>query len=330
MSLELMKRRLNYAGGAAQQDRMINDKLRSMLSATKYSYQAAKFQRWTALEDQEPIFSGLFNPVTVNENFDTKLISTDFNNKIRPGDYFEWKNTGTYWICFLQDKTELAYFRGQCRECNFKVQWADKDRRRLETLISVIGPSATQLRTSASAQAKTAQDFPTANLKCLVQNNPQNRAFFHRYQVILINQIAYQIEMIDELSMPGVLQLQINEYYSNLIEDDVEMNIRNAWNIQPIIPQYPTDYAIQGPLVVKPQEDAVFETMMTGGEWMILENVGLAMNQKPLPAKILTSVYESPVTIIWDSLKSGMYTLGYQMPNGGQLYQKAVYVESLF
>lgn len=38
MSLESMKKRLDFHGGAAQQDRMIKDKLRSMLSATKYSY----------------------------------------------------------------------------------------------------------------------------------------------------------------------------------------------------------------------------------------------------------------------------------------------------
>ena len=37
MSLESMKQRLTFHGGAAQQDRMIKDKLRSMLSATKYS-----------------------------------------------------------------------------------------------------------------------------------------------------------------------------------------------------------------------------------------------------------------------------------------------------
>jgi hypothetical protein len=328
MSLEGMKNRLRYAGGAAQQNRMINDKLRSMLSATKYSYQAARFQIWSSIETAP--FVGLFNPVTLNENFDTKMISTEFKNGIEPGTYFHWANTDTHWICFLQDKTELAYFRGECRECNFKVQWVDRDKRLLETLISVIGPSASQLRTSASMQAKTAQDFPTANLKMLVQNNPENRAFFHRYQVFLINQIAYMVEMVDELSMPGVLQLQANEYYSNLIEDDIKENIRNAWNIQPIIPQYPTDYAIQGPLTVKPQEDVVFETMMRGGEWIIIENVGLKMNDPRCPAKIIGSSKGPTVTIVWDTLKSGLYTVGYQMPNGGQLFQRAVYVESLF
>lgn len=38
MSLASMKRRLTFYGGAAQQDRMIRDKLWTLMRATKYSY----------------------------------------------------------------------------------------------------------------------------------------------------------------------------------------------------------------------------------------------------------------------------------------------------
>lgn len=327
MSLEGMKRRLNHAGGDAQQDRMIKDKLRTMLGATKYSYQAAKFSVWGP--DCPPTFVGLFNPVTHNENFDTKMISTEFKNGVKVGTYFHWENTNTHWICFMQDKTELAYFRGECRECNFKVQWVDKDKRLLETLISVIGPSATQIRTSSSMQAKLAEDFPNANLKILVQDNPANRGFFVRYQTMIIQGTAFIIEQVDALSMPGVLQLQATEHYANLIEDDVESNISNAWNVQPIIPEYPTDYAIEGPLTVKPQLDTVFTTPMSGGTWIVIENQDLPMNAKRNPATLITDVTQSSITVVWDSMKSGMFTLGYKMPSG-QIYQKAVLVESLF
>ncbi|NLV87670.1 MAG: hypothetical protein GX025_10730, partial [Clostridiales bacterium] len=249
MSLESMKRRLAHAGGDNPQDRMINNKLRSMLAATRYSYQAAKFQIWA--EQECPDFIGLFNPVALNENFDTKMISTAFENNVRVGTYFHWKNTDTYWICFTQDKTELAYFRGECRQCNFKIQWVDGDKRLMETLVSIIRPSATEIRRSSSMQAKITEDFPNANLKMLVQDNPINRAFFTRYQKFLIQNTAYVIEQVDRMSMPGVIQLQAIEHYANLIEDDIEQNITNAWNVQPIIPEHPTEFAIDGPSAVK-------------------------------------------------------------------------------
>lgn len=328
MSLANMTARLRFQGGAKQHDRMIESKLRSMLVATKYSYQAGEFQLWSS--DNTPKFVGLFNPVTNTENFDTKMISTEFCNNVKVGSYFEWKDTKTYWIVFLRDLTELAYFRGECRMCNFKVQWVNEDQRLYETLISVIGPSATQLRTSSSMQAKVAEDFPNANLKLLVQDNPLNRKYFTRYQTFLIQGTAYQIEEVDRLSMPGVIQLQATEYYANRIDDDIEKNIRNAWNVQPIIPEYPTDYAIEGPLTVKPQIDAEFTTMMRGGEWFIVENYDLSPNQQKNPATILTADISSPTIIVhWNSMKSGMYTIGYRMPSG-QIYQKSVLVESLF
>lgn len=138
MSLESMKRRLAFHGGAAQQDRMIKDKLRSMLSATKYSYQAAHFTKYPEMTDT---VIGLFNPVTQTMDYDTKLISTPFESGYHVGDIFKWENTGTYWICFTQDRTELAYFRGQCRRCDYKVQWVNGDREVLETYLSVIGPT---------------------------------------------------------------------------------------------------------------------------------------------------------------------------------------------
>lgn len=56
--------------------------------------------------------------------------------------------------------------------------------------------------------------------------------------------------------MPGVLQINATEYPVNKIEDDVEEDIRNAWNIRPIIPEYPSEYGIEGPLTVKPYEEA--------------------------------------------------------------------------
>lgn len=38
MSLASMKRRIDFYGGAAQQDRMIRDRLWTLMRATKYSY----------------------------------------------------------------------------------------------------------------------------------------------------------------------------------------------------------------------------------------------------------------------------------------------------
>lgn len=323
MSLEAMKNRLIYNGGASPQSRMIKDKLRSMLSAIKTSYQSAIFSQYPSLKVED---KGLFNPITQNEDYDTKMISTDFDNNYSPGVTFVWKNTDTYWIVFLQDKTELAYFRGECRRCDYKIQWVDGNREVQETLASVIGPSATLLKTSDVSQANAATDAPNAGIKILVPDNERNARFFCRYQKFLLKRVTYIIEEVDNLSMPGVIQLNANENYSNPITDDVENNLSNAWNIVPVVPTQPTDYAIDGPRTIKPQFRAEFESIISGGRWIIVENNNT--NKKPLPAKFVENDHtQKTITVYWDSMKSGNFTIGYLMPSG-QLYQRNVLVES--
>lgn len=324
MSYEGMKRRLNYYGGAPQQDRMIRDKLWSMLSATKYSYQAAKFTKYPGMDKQTV---GLFNPVTQNMDYDTKLLSVPFDAQYSVGDVFRWDNTGTYWICYARDLTELAYFRGQCRRCDYKVQWVDGDREVQETFISVVGPSNPDF-TSTNTTFGSA-DLPNANLVVLATANQQNRAYFNQYQKFLLKSFTYKVDQIDDISMPGVLQMNCSRYYTNLVEDDVETNIMNTWNVQPVIPEYPTEYGIEGPLVIKPRFRVEFKAIVAGGKWIIVENEGVRPHDQ-IPAKFQETddIYAQQIHVYWDSMMSGAFTIGYQMPNG-TLYQKHVQVESL-
>jgi len=208
-------------------------------------------------------------------DFDTKMISTEYKNGYRVGDIFCWRNTGEFWIIYTQDKTELAYFRGECRRCDYRLHWVDGEKQVRETLVSVVGPTATQLRTSSSMQASIAEDFPNANLTILTTDNEQNREYFQRYQTLVLKGVTYKIENIDNISMPGVIQMAAYEYYTNLIETDVEQDLPNAWNVQPIIDEedeHLTDYGILGEKFIKPLFEYTYEAIVAGGEWFIAEN----------------------------------------------------------
>ncbi len=230
-----MKRRINYYGGAAQQDRMIRDRLWTLMRATKHSYQAARFNRYPEYEKE---VVGVFNPVTVNQDYDTKMISTPFDSGYKVGDVFRWENTQTLWIIYNQNLTELAYFRGSTRRCNYMVRWVNGERELCETPISVIGPSMPDHTRMINGMMAGSFIVPSGNLICLVTDNQKNREYFHDDQTFIILGISYRVTNIDRLSMPGVIQIHATEYTTNMIEDDVEEDIRNAWNIQPIIPEH--------------------------------------------------------------------------------------------
>lgn len=125
-------------------------------------------------------------------DYDTKLLSVPFDAQYSVGDVFRWDNTGTYWICYARDLTELAYFRGQCRRCDYKVQWVDGDREVQETLISVVGPSNPDY-TSTNTTFGSA-DLPNANLVVLATANHQNRAYFNQYQKFLLKSFTYKVD----------------------------------------------------------------------------------------------------------------------------------------
>lgn len=323
MSLASMKRRITFYGGAAQQDRMIRDKLWTLMRATKYSYQAARFKRYPEF-DREVV--GVFNPVVLNQDYDTKMISTPFDSGYKVGDVFRWENTQTLWIIYNQNLTELAYFRGSTRRCNYMVQWVNGERERCETPMSVIGPSMPDKTRMINGMMMGSFIVPSGNLVCLVTDNTQNRGYFHQEQTFLIQGLAYRVTNLDYLSMPGVIQIHATEYVANKIEDDVEEDIRNAWNIRPIIPEHQTDYGIEGPVAVKPYEEAEFTAIVKGGTWFIVEN---REGGKKLPVKFVEyDVSQKVVHVYWDAPQRGGYTLLYELPDGTR-YERYVLVESL-
>lgn len=318
-----MKRRINYYGGAAQQDRMVRDRLWTLMRATKHSYQAARFNRYPEYEKE---VVGVFNPVTVNQDYDTKMISTPFDSGYKVGDVFRWENTQTLWIIYNQNLTELAYFRGSTRRCNYMVRWVNGERELCETPISVIGPSMPDHTRMINGMMAGSFIVPSGNLICLVTDNQKNRGYFHDDQTFIILGISYRVTNIDRLSMPGVIQIHATEYTTNMIEDDVEEDIRNAWNIQPIIPEHQSEYGIEGPVSVKPYEEAEFTAIVKGGTWFIAEN---REGGKRLPVKFVEyDCSQKVIHVYWDAPQRGGYTLLYELPDGTR-YERYILVESL-
>ena len=134
-NFEMMRKRLEWQGGIAQEDRMIKDKWRTLLRTLKYSYQACDIALAQAqqeildegLEPEYPIVRALINPDKNKQDYDDKILSVDYIHQFKPGDVFEWKNTGTHWIIYLQQLTEDAYFRGEIRRCRYKIKFKDED-----------------------------------------------------------------------------------------------------------------------------------------------------------------------------------------------------------
>ena len=313
-ALDLMQARLGVRGGNAQQDRMIKDKRETLDRAVLYSYQGAKVRKI----DSTTVVRALINPNTVKQDYDDKIISVGFEHGFAAGDVFEWVNTGTYWLSYLQDLTELAYYRSDIRRCRYSIAWEDENGESHFTYAAIKGPAETNIETLNKSNYSI--DLPNHTLHLLVPSNEETRKLFRRYtkfyikplEVIDDNPICWRIEATDTISTPGIIECIAHEYYSNLIEDDIEEGIVGG-KIEPMVPEIITP-DIEGEAFIKPKKTYTYTYLGNlEGTWKI---------DPKLPVKY--AVDGKSITLTWESTYRGEFILAY-----GDI-EKTIVVESLF
>lgn len=337
-----MAKRLMSAGGFAQQQRMIKDKRHSLDQATKYSYQAAWVRKCAATEVETkeeknilPPVRALINPNKLKQDYDDKIISIGFEHKFNCGDVFEWCNTGTYWLIYLQDLEELAYFRGDIRRCTYEIPFMVDDQL-YTTYAAIRGPVETKIDYIQKHQISI--DNPNYSLNLLVPKNEKTLAFFKRYQKFYIwtsdgqmDETCWRVEAVNSISMIGVIEVNAVEYYANEFNDDKESGIADAFKgPDPLIKQAIIDknkennkiFSIVGETFIKPKKEYDFNLNIKNirGTWKIEGN--------DVPVRIISEGTNdkgfATIKLKWDSTYSGQFDLVYGTS------RKTIVVESLF
>ena len=311
-----MALRLRAAGGYSQQERMIHDKIESLNRALHFSYQAAEVLREDA-ESRTPV-RALINPNKVKQDYDDKVLSIGYEYNFKTGDVFEWIGTQSHWIIYLQDLTELAYFRGDIRRCNYKISWKDEDGNIESTWVALRGPVETKI--NFVQKGGISIDSPNHSLNILMPKTEATLKYFQRYSKFYItgaddvtSEICWRVEATDTLSMPGVLEINAVEYYSNIVEDDVEAGIVGGLVASPEVLDESKNF-IFGETFIKPKKS--YEFIYRGNnvaEWHI-----------DCKYPIEYTVEGNKITLTWMQTYSGQFELYY-----GDIH-KTVVVESLF
>ena len=301
-------------GGYPQQDRMIHDKRWSLDHAVKYSYQGAKIRH---IEGGE-VAPALMNPNKLTQNYDDKIVSVGYEFNYKPGNVFEWQNTNSYWIIYLQDLTELAYFRGDVRRCRYQVTWENEDGEYETVYLAVRGPVETKI--NYIQKSGISVDNPNYSLNFLMTKTPSTSKYFRRYAKFYLQGIeegdpntCWRVEAVDGISMPGVLQVNAVEYYANETEDDMENGIVKGLVVKPIDPATPADLIV-GDTFIKPKVTATYTYEGTGAaHWHV---------DKKYPLEV--TVDGNTLKVKW--LKS--YNGEFEISCNGE--KKTIVVESLY
>ena len=307
--------RLNHQGGNLQQDRMIKDKRRSLDRALVYSYQGADVRKIDSTSDD--YVRALINPNKLKQDYDDKIISVGYEHHFECGDIFEWKGTETYWLIYLQDLTELAYFRGDIRKCSHQINWEDENGKH-STYAAIRGPVETKI--NYIQKHGISVDNPNYSLNILLPKTADTLSYFQRYNKFYLAddelKVCWRIEAIDWLSMPGVLEINAVEYYTNEFEDNLEDGTVGSLKTEPINPNNSfIEDTIIGETFIKPKREYEYEYIGNlVGKWSVKENYPIELIQDGKKVKLR-----------WLNTYSGQFDLIY-----ADCFKKTIVVQSLF
>ena len=308
--------RLQSAGGNLQQERMIKDKRRSLDRAVWYSYQGAEVIKTDAV-DRTPA-RALINPNKLKPDYDDKVISIGYEYEFAPGTVFEWVGTNSFWIVYLQDLTELAYFRGDIRRCSYQISWEDEDGEKHNVYAAVRGPVETKI--NYIQKHGVSVDTPNHSLHLLMPQNDGVLEYFKRYGKFYLQgyDTCWRVEATDAISMPGILEITAVEYYANETEDDIENGIVGGLieevqepNTEEVIG------TITGDTFIKPKRTYVYNyTGEDSASWNVDSKYPVELVvEKNNPKQIIVK---------WTAGYSGQFDLFY-----GEI-KRTIVVESLF
>ena len=312
---------LYAAGGPAQQSRMITDKRKTLDRVIKYSYQGAFIQRIGEKTKPAP---ALINPNKLKQDYDDKILSIGFEYNFQPGDIFEWCQTGTYWLIYLQDLTELAYFRGDIRKCSYQIVWIDEQNEEHKTYAAIRGPVETKI--NYIQKHTISLDEPNYSLSILMPLTDESLNYFKRYNKFYLQnddkKVCWRVEAVDWISTPGILEITAVEYYANKSEDDIENGLVGALIAKKIDPnEGDLTQIISGETFIKPKKEYSYicNKIIPDGKWSFDKNYPIEIVNITRNAK-----GKSVITIKWNSSYTGQFELSF-----GQ-FKKTIVVESLF
>lgn len=302
--LDNMKTRLSYRGGN-QEHRMQQDKLKTLKRALLYSYQAATARLADGRE-----FRCLINPDKINNDYDNKILSIPYKdvclNKprigkttegeeetgIKAGDVFEWVETGTYWIIYLQYIEEDAYFRAQIRRCEGEVEINDTKYK-----VYVRGPVETTIQWNQK-KGDTWNDINYSQILYITKNE-ETLDYFHRFTKIKMDGNWWEVKVVDFYSGDGVIEVVLGEWYNNTIAEE-------AWKEkeeQPK-PEPPVEDSvyIDGPTEVYAYDDNLKYTIKNagGGTWVLTTKKATLRASDPQTALLqITTGRSGEITLIY-------------------------------
>lgn len=203
-----MSARIDYLGGD-QLSRINKQKLQSLRAALKNDYNSRLIK--TDKHSAVPCIIKN-NAYGLKADYDRKYISVEFSAGLEAGDVFQCLDDKSRWMIYLPILTETAYLRSEIIRCDHSLTVNGK-----EYFIYFQGPVETDVRWFIKNGINANELNKSGTIFIKKDENTAN--FFHRFTKIKIDGHRWEVQVVDSISIQGILELEIQEYYDNKEED---------------------------------------------------------------------------------------------------------------
>ena len=320
--------RLDFRGGANQQTRMIQDKLRTLKKSLLYSYQSA-----TARLSNGQEFRCLINSDSTKEKKIDKVLSIPFEDiclndfvekgdktssglqkiNLKPGDVFTWVENDTKWLIYLRFLEEVAYFKAEIRLCNIEL-----DINNIHYHAHIEGPNISSIDWQTGSNI--IWNNPNYDLVLMIPKDENTLAFFKRFQKLKLLNKTWEVQATNWVDADGVLSVALAEDYNDQYDEETNNNILKDPNESLI---FINDYII-GEEKVLPY--SVNNYLLNLDRISDLEGVwSITNNNKVIISKVSSDNKELTVEIL--SSRSGSFTIQYK--TNERVYEKNIVIAAM-
>ena len=204
MSLKTLSARIDYLGGD-QLSRINKQKLQSFRAALKNDYNSRLIK--TDKHASVPCIIKN-NAYGLKTDYDKKYISVEFSAGLEAGDVFQCLDDNSRWMIYLPILTETAYLRSEIIRCDHSLNINGK-----EYFVYFQGPVETNIRWFIKNGINANELNKSGTI--YIKKDDNTLSFFHRFTKIKINGHMWEVQVTDPISVPGILELELQEYYDN-------------------------------------------------------------------------------------------------------------------
>lgn len=253
MSIKTLAARTQYLGGN-QLDRINKQKLRSFQAALKNDYQTRYIKT-----NSHAAWPCLINKNSLKSDYDKEYISVEYAAGLEAGDTFECLDDSSHWMIYLPIITETAYLRSEIIRCRYTLN-VDGEK----YWVYFQGPTETDLRWFIKNQINVNELNLSGTI--YIKNDEKTKKFFKRFTHLKLDGHVWEVQVTDAISVPGILELEIQEYYDNSIAElpEIKLDQETPLNV------------IKGQTVVK--QDSIIGYMIDNAaydpsiEWEVRDN----------------------------------------------------------